>query len=302
MGVHKIVGSRYWSIAKRLSTAQLQRQAADSLNLSDDDFFNLDIGKRGHDYFLGFYSKAGLELVFRKYGVYKEFSRKGYKNIEFNIDTTDPYRHRLIVHDISVHPKIMLVELVVKKTLIEIHMPFETVLNGKQYETLAIEWLCMQNPKASFSKSRPRLPGQKYPGLGMASRVVELLLISAWRLNMAGLVNIPDHYHNAYLYTKIFHYINPDDEARLRAMMRDMKGLSLETVAWAMVGEAIIDKETGDPVKWFVAKQITPLDNELKALFDSKIYRDTIREQSNKYHYKFDKSKYEYFINKRRNS
>lgn len=301
MVFHNLFKKQYWYIAKRLSTAQLQREPESGLKLSDEDFFNLDIGNRGHDYFLGYYSKSGLDLVFKKYGVYREFAQRGFRNIDFMIDTIDPYRHRLTVYDVSRETRRMLVELILKKSIIKINMPFKTALNGKEFETLAIEWLCMQNPDAPFTGNRPQYPGQNHPGLGMASRAVELLLISAWRLNMAGLVNIPDHYHNAYLYSRIFHYIQPQDEARLRAMARDLKDYDLHTIAWAMMAEAVTDSATGKPVQWFVAKQITPLDEGLKGLFNSRIYRNTIKESCKQFHYELNEEKYNQYISDRRN-
>ena len=88
-------------------------------------------------------------------------------------------------------------------------MPFDTEYNGKSYETIAIEWMSLQNPYGEFTKDRPQLPGQQKPGLGVASKAVELLIIMAWRLNLSGLLNTPDHYHNAYLYSRIFYYLNP---------------------------------------------------------------------------------------------
>jgi len=302
MPVKNHIRNRYWNIAKRLSTTQLQRELDSSLDLSDDDFFKVDIGKRGHNYFLGYYSKPGMEFVLKKYGVYKELSKKGFRNIDLVLDTADPYKHRLTLYDIKNNDRRMVVELILKKSIIKVEMPFETEINGTDHETLAIEWLCMQNPGQPFTKKRPQLPGQNYPGLGLASDTVQLIMISAWRLRMSALVNIPDHYHNAFLYSRIFRYIDPRDEGRLMAMIRDMQKFDLSTVAWAIQGGAIIDKNTGDPLKWFISQQILPFDERLIKLFESKEYYNAINDEANLYKFEIDKKKYELYMSKRRNN
>jgi len=300
MAAPKHVSNRYWSIAKRLPTSQLQRESEFSFKMSDEDFFNLDIGKRGHDYYLGFYSRSGIDLVFKKYGVYKQLAKKGFKNIDISMDTSDPYRHRLTLYDTKKQIRRMVVELILKKSMIKIDMPFETELNGTTHETLAIEWLCMQNPEKKFSNKRPRLPGQSYPGLGLASRTVELIMISAWRLRMAALVNIPDHYHNAYLYSRIFRYINPKDEGKLLAMNRDMRKYDLATVAWAIQAEAVIEKNTLKTAQWFVSQQILPFDDRLIHLFESKEYFKAVTRESETHKFVLDMKKFELYKNKRR--
>jgi hypothetical protein len=302
MAVKKHIENRFWNIAKRLSSNQLQRESESNLNLSDNDFFKIDIGKRGHNYFLGYYSKSGMELVLNKYGVYKELAKKGFKNIDLVLDTADPYRHRLTLYDITYNRRRMIVELILKKSVIQVEMPFKSELNGTNYETIAIEWLCMQNPDQPFSKKRPQLPGQNHPGLGLASKTIQLIMISAWRLRMSALLNIPDHYHNAFLYSRIFRYINPKDEGRLIAMIRDTKKYDLATVAWAIQGEAIVDKNTGDPVKWFISQQILPFDERLIKLFESKEYHKAIDNEAALYKFELDMHKYELYKCKRRNN
>ena len=62
---------------------------------------------------------------------------------------------------------------------------------------LRIEWLLMQNPRARFTAQRPRLPGQKHPGLGLLADVIALLIVACDRLQLGGLLFVPAHYHTA---------------------------------------------------------------------------------------------------------
>ena len=265
----KYVQKKYWNIAKRLTTAELQKSDSRSGYLLEQDLFNVNIGKRGNELFLGYYSKQGLNLVFEKYGLFDVFKKKGFKSTILDIDTSDPYVHKLTVHNESQKPENLLAEVVLKKEIITIDMPFKTSLNGKQFEVLAIEWMSMQNPKKSFSADRPQLPGQQYPGMGIASKAVELLIIISWRLKLSGLLNTPDHYHNAYLYSRIFFYLDPGFQARLKALRRDMVGHCLNEVAWALECGAVKDLNTNQPLKWTPGKQIVPLNTDIKKLFNS---------------------------------
>lgn len=287
------IPKRYWRIAKRLSTAQLQEPNSTDSLLSERDMFELNIGNRSEGLFLGFYSKKGMINALQRYGIIDHLNKLGFKDLLFEMDTNDPYIHRFIIYNGKKESSRLLVEAVLRRKMIEIQMPFSTFLNGKYYETLAIEWLCMQNPKKTFSKERPQMPGQMFPGLGMASKAVEILLLTAWRLRLAGLVNTPDHYHNAYLYSRIFYYINPEHQAWFLALSRALKKYPVEVISWAIEWEAVFDEITKKPMQWVIGEQIVPLDKELKELFESEEYRRWVEERSKAYKFSLDYDKYE---------
>jgi hypothetical protein len=287
------ISKKYWQIARRLNSVQLQKQNNDNRIISEKDLFNINIGKRGHGFFLGFYSLEGMKLALEKYGVVHELQRKGFLNLIYEFDTDDPFVHRLIIYNEKKTQKNMLIELVLKKYNVIIDMPFDTKYNGRNYETIAIEWMCLQNPYGRFSKERPKMPGQDNPGLGIATKAVELLMIMAWRLNLFGLVNTPDHYHNAYLYSKIFYYLDPEYQARLMALARDLKKFPLDVAAWAIELGAVYDKAHNRSFKWFTGKQIVPLHKDLKTLFNSNEYHRIVKNKMNNYNFILDMEKYQ---------
>ena len=294
------IPKKYWQIAKRLTTAQLQKETDDKVSLDEGDLFNINIGKRGHSYFLGYYSEEGLKLALEKYGIVEELAKRGFTNLVYRMDTSDPYVHRLTIYDGKSHPRHMLIESVLKRERKKLQLPFEHKMNGYTFEALSIEWMCMQNPRASFSKEHPQLPGQNYPGLGMASKAVIILMLIAWRLRLAGLINTPDHYHNAYIYSRIFYYLDPEMQARLTALSRDMKKYDLVKVAWALEWGAVIDENSGKPALWQAAPQVVPLDEKLKAFFNSSSYNKYVKEQSKKYRFRLDEEIYTTMNKKRR--
>ncbi|WP_457566613.1 hypothetical protein [Caldithrix abyssi] len=286
------IPKRYWRIAKRLRIADLQKLDDSDSFFSEKDLFEVNIGQRSEGLFLGFYSRKGIETALDRYEITKELNKKGFKKLIFDMDTSDPYIHRLAIYDREKKADRLLIEVVLRKKMIEIQMPFRTHLNGRVFETLAIEWLCMQNPDQSFTREKPRLPGQHFPGLGMASRAVEILIITAWRLNLAGLLNTPDHFHNAYLYSRIFYYLDPKIQARFVALCRDLKAYSVYEISWAIEWGAVIDETTQKPMEWIIGEQMVPLFSDLKNLFESREYKHFVEEQSKNYKFSMDVKKF----------
>jgi len=252
-------------------------------DLDESDLFKLNIGQRGDNLFLGFFSENGLRIIFEKYKIKKKLNRLGFYNLYLDINTSDAYKHKVIVKNIENGNVEILIELVVRKDIVEINMPFDCSLNGNKYDVLTVEWLKMQNPRERFTRQKPKLPGQEYPGLGIGSQALELIIMAARRLGLQGVVNIPDHYHNAFLYSKIFHYEDPKDQARLMAIIRDTKGRHISNVAWAIERRLLIDKNKNQPFEWFVKRQVLPLTREWRRLCNSKSYKDYVQKKQKKY-------------------
>jgi hypothetical protein len=289
------ISSKYWKIAKRLQTQQLQKISAEQFKFSEKDLFQLDIGRRGSSFFLGFYSEEGIRLALNKYGVYEDLKRLGFTDIITEIHTEDPYKHRIAFYFQKKQQQNLLVDLVLRKHHIRIKMPFASPHNEKSYLGLKIDWLNLQNIRASFTDQRPRLPGQKFPGLGMSSKVVELLMIICWRLNLSAIVNIPEHYHNAYLYSRIFYYIDPEVEAMFCALKSAFKKYPLDKISWGIDWGCVTDLASGSPLNWFISQQIIPLNKELQEIFSGKKYKEYITERAKEYNFEFDEAKYKNF-------
>jgi len=272
------------AFADKLTALEI-KNPLDNFYLSDDDFFNINIGKRGDNLFLGYYSLRGLQIIFEKYHIFKKLEKQGFRNIHISINTEDAYKHKLLLKNIEQNREEKLLELVIRRDFCEIKMPFESHLNGERYETIVIEWMKMQNPRKEFPKNRPQLPGQEYPGLGLGSETIELLILASRRLGLKGIINIPDHFHNAFLYSKIFCYENPSDQAKLKAIIRDTKNYTLHEVAWAIENELLIDYATGKAFKWFISKQVFPLERDWAKLYKSRAFLNEINKRADRYKY-----------------
>jgi hypothetical protein len=136
-----------------------------------------------------------------------------------------------------------------------------------------IEWLCLQNPSAEFHRSRPRLPGQQKPGLGLSMEIAELLVIMAERLEKDGLINIPRYYHTAYGARRVgFLFFDPKTEGIMRALERDFAGRSLSEASWAVELELVHRAGTPEPFVWTGEEQVLATSERMKDFFASEDY------------------------------
>lgn len=282
---------RLQRISRRLSTHQLSHLKEKDIPFDSKDIFGKDIEERGNPYFLGYYSPSGIRFALERYGFFKALKKRGFENIHLIMNTQNPYKQRLAIYAEKKDPGHLIGELVVKRKHINIFSPFPHRVHERDFEVISIEWLCMQNPAATFPADRPRLPGQKHPGLGMGGAVMELLVIMCKRLRTAGLLNIPEHFHNSQMYSPQFRFVNPLFEGKRQAIARDLLStFSLSEVSWAIDLNCV--SENGEAFEWVVSEQLIPLDRDLKEYFNHKKYLQTVAEHAGQYHYSLDLNKW----------
>jgi hypothetical protein len=284
---------KYSQIVSWLQKKKMKQKDIVRLDLEEADLFNLNIGRRGGDFFLGYFSPAGVKIALEKYGLYAELKNLGFDQVRTEIDTSDPFKHKVSVFTNEKLQKNHLIELVLRKSFFKLQMPFAYKHNGKCFQCLSIDWLAMQNPGAAFTPRRPRLPGQKFPGLGLSAIAVELLMITCWRLKVAALINFPGHYHNALLYSKIFYYLDPLAQARFQALKKTFKGMPLDKLSWGIDWGCVIERKKNEPFEWMVGEQLVPIEDSLKKLFTGKKYKKYVNTKMKDFKFEFNESRYQ---------
>ncbi len=258
---------RLQRISRRLTTHQLRRLQEKEVALGYDNLFQRDDSQQGSSYFLGYYSPSGIQYALEKYGLFQVLKDKGFQDIKLTINTKDPYKQRIAIHFEKKDLDHLIGELVVKRRHITIYPPFPSLIYGRNFEVIAVEWLSMQNPLSKFTTDKPILPGQKFPGLGLGEMVMEILVIMCGRLRTAGLLNTPEHFHNAQMYSTHFRYLDPVEEGKRLAIIRDLLShFTLSEVSWA-IDLGCVD-ENNQLFQWHGADQIIPLDRDLKEYFE----------------------------------
>eukprot|EP01105_Mastigella_eilhardi_P015269 TRINITY_DN3479_c0_g1_i2.p1 TRINITY_DN3479_c0_g1~~TRINITY_DN3479_c0_g1_i2.p1 ORF type:complete len:464 (-),score=73.83 TRINITY_DN3479_c0_g1_i2:43-1434(-) len=169
----------------------------------------------------------------------------------------------------------------------------EANLGGAPLSILVVEWLRLQDPLQNFPPCHgaSALPGQLRPGLGIA-RELDAVLLHITRANsLDGLLNVPEHWHNAWLYSIAdvpFYFLNPAIEGYTRRAAADLacdiQNYRLPAVAWAVASgflrEVSADANAGTPhgryVSWVSEEQVCPASHRLDEYFASTTYRDIL--------------------------
>lgn len=214
--------TRYRHLAQIIDPRELSGVAPGELVFDESDLFGASphaarVGAR----VLGYYTKTGLEFALERYGVLPRLRTLGFEphvEIDCGGETGDTVR---VLGD---HDNELLIEVRVARD--------RQTFPGQ--ELLRIEWMLLQNPRASWVPGRAPLPGQQHPGLRMFEEVSLLMLIVCERLSLAGIVVVPSHYHVAARWHGRMRFLDPAVEGRFRALERVLEPLSLGEASMAV--------------------------------------------------------------------
>ena len=261
--------------------------------LPTEDDYGLLVGSRGQPrLFLGYYDQDMIEAKLRQFGITERLETQGFHNITVSIDTRQEDRQRLIICDGELTRANLLAEVALT---VGDFMP-QTIANphlcNRVFRMLYIQWLCLQNPRASFTPQRPALPGQRHPGLKVGAIVAHLFERIASRLELDGIISIPEYIHNAILYSRRFRFFNPVVEGRLKALTRDLKDLPLSTVSFGVETGCVIDANTGQALEGMHEEQVFPRHINFRRYFASRHYQESMASTADQVRYVFDAQRY----------
>ncbi len=202
--------------------------------------------------FLNFYSKDGLLLGMKAYGVHDKLVQLGLGDYELAVTREDAFRHRLEIFvakggaeeqrimDLRVH-------------LRQIAWPRQDgdARGHGSYPVLVVEWLAMQNPRGHFTRARPRLPGQTHPGAGLGRAMHNILVIMAERTAREAILNVPEHFHLAALYLRAgYRSATLERELELKAVLEATERLPFAAAAWAVERGFVLEDDGVAPRPW----------------------------------------------------
>lgn len=283
----------YKRIAKKITRLDIQ-QGADEDELTLDSLLNFGRFQSKSNFFLGVFSNSGLKYILERFRIVEELGKRGLNNISTELETTDSHTHKLYVYSGAPNPSNVICELVAKKG----PLTFEEGLLPN-YPTipmsfLQIEWLLLQNPRKRFSDERPRLPGQSYPGLGLGKELMILLMIMAKNIGLDGITNKPHFFHTAFIFTRMFVFVDPYKQAEMEALNRDLlKQYKFNDIAWAAYFECIINNTTNEVFKWDPGFLVFPMSKKVYKYFNSKDYKKTVARYRNEMSFSIDEKKYQ---------
>jgi hypothetical protein len=208
--------------------------------------------------FLGVYSRHGLELALEESGLMDRLRARGFKALRVSFDLDDPMGHTLRIRAGEKEPQVV----------VEVKLRTNRQMQpGRTF--LSVEWLLIQDVSSSFELSRPLLPGQRFPGLGLMRDIAAVLVVACERMDLDGLVFTPTHYHLATLAYPMAVCADPADQARLLGLRHAVRGLRLNEAARAVADGKVVMADTGEPAPWVPAPMVIPVAADLAEYFGS---------------------------------
>lgn len=249
----EITVERYRRLARRFQPSELTaEEPGNDFGLTEEDVLGALGGAARRTRFLGYYSRHGVELALERTGALDRIRTLGFDSPDIELDLNNPAGETVrIFGDLAHHE--LLMELRVR--------PDGSTLPG--FEMLRVEWLLLQNPRREFDDTRPRLPGQRHPGLGFLRETVALLILVCDRLGLDGLLFVPSHFHLATPSRKFLRFVEPEAEGRFRALRRVLEPLGMPEASRAVEEGRVIDAD-GETVGWQPSPMVLAVSDRLE--------------------------------------
>ncbi len=264
------------------------------LELKEEDFLYELAKVNPTNLFLGRLSKDEVEKILADSGLWKLLEQRGFKNPILKIDASNVLEHRVIVYDSREHPGRLLIEVRLREGVFH---PKKCFVEGfgdlTDIPMILIDWLTLQDPTRDFTEDRPRLVHQRKPGLGIFYDFTGLVDTLAETAGKEAVMDIPEHYHGALFYSRLFKFWDPSMEGKLKAMKRDFKSRPLWKVSWAVFLDCLINETTGETEKWQPGEQIKPVSKRLKKYFDHPDYKKQVEEAYERNRFSLNEGKLE---------
>ncbi len=221
--------------------------------LTEEDLVGILPGVPRQTRFLEYFSKVGIELVLERFGILQQLRARGFRSPVVHLELEHPLGQTLKIFG-DAGRKELLVELRVHRST--------RVVPG--CDVLEIEWLLLQNPRESFSTERGALPGQQHPGLGMLGEFFGWLVVLSETLSLDGMIFRPSHYHLAVVARNHVRFVDPAAEALLRSLETLLSGVPLEEASRAVAEGRILNRATGEAVRWEAWPMVLPASRRLR--------------------------------------
>ena len=110
---------------------------------------------------------------------------------------------------------------------------------------------------------------------------------------MKYVVNTPNYFHNAYIYSKYFSFRDPKNKACIDIFMSEFKNLSLASVSWLIYNETIVEVNSKKVFKWEADIMIMPVYRykDFSSYFRTLKYQNEYNEFLKNNSYKIDLNK-----------
>jgi hypothetical protein len=245
--------------------------------LGEDELFSELAERKGTSLFLGKYTLTEVLAVLTRKSFIKEARKRGLWPLDYELDSTQFPLQRFQIFLRDKKPENLIVDLKIREGALSPPASIRTDAAAAGFKSLVLEWLTLQNPAAEFGEKRGSLPGQLHPGLGMSRKVMDVFVYIGKLIRTDAILAFPAFYHNAVLFSRYFRFLNPEKEGEIQAIRRSFSRFSIRQLAWAIYLNCLI-RDDGTPYEWRAEEQVYPIHKDLRDYFDSKAYRERVKE------------------------
>ncbi len=258
----ELVLERFRQISRGWKLQQSAQRDDDDWGLTEEDL--LGLVTKTETMFLSVFSRHAVELQLEELGILDRIRARGFRRPLVALDATRGLGQVLRIYGDSDRAD-LLVELKVgrSRTLVP------------EFEVLEVNWLRLQNPRATFGPTRPRLPGQEHPGLGILREFAGWLVVMAEMLRLDGIAFMPSQYYMAAVGAQHLSFLNPQAQGRFEALRLAVRQLGIARATLAVDAGAVIDDSTGAPVRWEPSVTVLPVSERLRQIVSNPEYRET---------------------------
>jgi hypothetical protein len=259
----EIVLRRFREVSKSWRSGEGIAPAESEWSLKEEDLFGFGVHEDPR--FLGKYAKHAVELQLEQLGVLNHIRTRGFPHLSVSLDVPQGLGQVLRIRGAQDGgPPLM--ELKASRS--------RAVVPGA--EVIEIEWLLLQNPKASFGPRRPQLPGQSHPGLGMLRDIAAWLIVVCEEMRLDGIAFVPSQYYMAAVGHRHLQFVDPEAQARYEALRRALRGFDLARGNRLLNEGRLIDVKTDQRIFWEPVPMVVAVSQLLLERTMSREYRDAV--------------------------
>jgi hypothetical protein len=261
----------------------------DSLFLiEEDDIFSDLTDKKGSSLFLGKYTENVVLQILDRNGFFKRVQKKGLWPLDYDLDSSAfPPLQKLLVFYKTKKPENVIMDLRIKEGVFRFKNDLSTTISNSKFSFLILDWLTVQNPLFRFSREKPPLPGQTYPGLNLGRGTVDIFADLGKLNHNNGLMAFPAFFHIALVFFPRCRFINPQKMGEVLAIWKTYRKMEFSKLAWVVHLECL-KRDDGTVYKWDSEEMVYPMCKEMKKYFLHKTYKREVKEAIKRHTYTID--------------
>lgn len=227
---------------------------------------------------LGCFEEADVRCLLEETGVLRKVSGRGFHDLEVEIDASGQALTHLRLHGTKSASRYLLFDACLATSRLESSYFAERDFElAGAIELLVIYWFREQDPTARFTRRRPPLPLQDYPGLGTLRQVFQTAVLMAKQTGSHAIAAFPKLFHDAFLYhrSRLFLFLDAAEQGRFEALLRNLDHLPLLDATLAVMGDCV--RNGADQIfRWQPGFQVFPLSPRITGYFHSQAYADQV--------------------------